>query len=229
MFSRYVLFSDAATVANHFDARIDVSIEHTEALGLRYNIAAGSVIPVILSGHARQRTLVSAIWDAAFAGPLATAQSLAARHISEDRDLGKLFQRKRCLIPINGFYVWKKLSDTVSLPFYFRILDDDLPAVAGIYSENGAAGLFPEIKGVHTAVCAIETSANELIEPLSPTMPAFVHPEDFGAWLDPLYENPQVLLKKLSPVPTVKMSGYRVGNKVNSPDAQDASLVEPIP
>lgn len=42
--------------------------------------------------------------------------------------------RRRCIIPVDGFYESHKLPNNVSVPFHFKRKDNDIVSLAGIYS-----------------------------------------------------------------------------------------------
>lgn len=216
MFSRYALHSTLPEIEQTFS----VVTNRSSFSSPRYNIAPGSIVPIIVAGTARDVTLVDAMWDGvAGSHPSSTIASLRA-HQSEAL---KLLSRNRCLLPVNGFYEWKRLSERIQLPFYFRLLKRDVFGIAGIYSrlEDADGKLL-----YHFA--ALEVTSNELLEPLSESMPAILDENDAADWLNPLnaaVASAEALLKSCK---TNLMASYRVGDEVNSLTADGDGLIKPV-
>jgi putative SOS response-associated peptidase YedK len=124
---------------------------------------------------------------------------------------------------MNGFFEWKVLSDSLKLPFYFRTLQRDMFGVAGLYSM-----LEDEGGKRHYACTTLEVSSNELLEPLSATMPAILDDSDIEQWLNPLQSDVAVVEKLLKPCKTNSMASFRVDNTVNSTEAEGDELIKPV-
>src|SRR6266498_2607761 len=76
--------------------------------------------------------------------------------IEDKPSFGESFQRRRCLIPADGFYEWQR-SGKIAQPYYFQMQDESPFAFAGIWDEWQG-------DGNPTASCAIITTrANELL------------------------------------------------------------------
>jgi putative SOS response-associated peptidase YedK len=120
---------------------------------------------------------------------------------------------------MNGYYEWKKVTEAIQIPFYFRMLNRELFGVAGLYEmdEKGTFSFVP-----------IETRANEIVEPLSETMPAIISDELVNRWLDPLTPNPDMLHDLLSPHRTIEMSSYRVTLKQSDTQSNTKNLIQPV-
>src|SRR4029077_6604894 len=87
-------------------------------------------------------------------------------------------KNRRCLIPADGFYKWRK-DGKKKLPIYFRRQDDQPFAFAGLW-ERWPKGAEP------VESCTIlTTSANALVQPYHDRMPVILSSNDYNAWLDP--------------------------------------------
>ncbi len=127
------------------------------------------------------------------------------------------FQRRRCLIPADGFYEWKR-SGRSKQPFYFQMEDESLFAFAAVWDRW-------EKKDVSITSCAIvTTTANELLSPIHDRMPVILEPEAYGTWLD-LKTDPAELKELLSPFPASEMKRHPVSSSVNSPGNDSAELI----
>src|SRR5438270_4354141 len=101
-----------------------------------------------------------------------------AETLEERPSFSDSFRLRRCLIPADGFFEWKR-TGREKQPFYFQV-DDEMPsAFAGIWDTWSNRG-----NGV-TSCAIITTGANELVDELHDRMPAILLPEVQYAWLDP--------------------------------------------
>src|SRR6267154_5251105 len=99
-----------------------------------------------------------------------------AETLEEKPSFSDSFRLRRCLIPGDGFYEWKR-SGRSKQPFYFQMEDESPFAFAGIWDKW-------KNRDQSIISCAIiTTSPNELVEELHDRMPAILLPEFFEAWL----------------------------------------------
>lgn len=219
MTGRYALFSNKETIEDHFQSRSTDDVDFR----VHYNVAPGSFMPVVYMEKAREKRIGSLKWG------LQTSESRGkgevhakAESLTQQSSLKKAFERKRCIIPANGFYEWKTLTSNIKLPFYIRLLDEELFGFAGIFEryETEDAEIF--------TYAIISTRANELLQPLHDRMPVILHPEDYNYWLDPINSDQEKLGVLLKPFPTDRMSTYRVTNQVNDLENNEEELIKPV-
>ena len=130
----------------------------------------------------------------------------------------RAFRSKRCLIPADGFYEWKR-EPGGKQPYYFRMEDGRPFAFAGLWErwEKGGALLS----------CAILTTrANSVLEGIHDRMPVILPPGSYDAWLDPDADKEQ-LIDLMSPYPGDDLETYPVSRYVNSPRNNDERCIEP--
>ncbi|HRQ31306.1 MAG TPA: SOS response-associated peptidase [Saprospiraceae bacterium] len=120
------------------------------------------------------------------------------------------FKNRRCLIPLDGFYEWRKQSSGISLPFRFVLEQKDMFSVAGIWD----TWTTPDKKEILT-FSIITVKANETVNKIHGRMPAMLFPSDEKQWLDNSLSEKE-LLGLLRPFPADKMFAYPVSTKVNS-------------
>lgn len=130
------------------------------------------------------------------------------------------FQNRRCLIPADGFYEWKRKGKGKQ-PYYFQMQDEAPFMFAGIWD-------LWQKDGVSVTSCSIITTApNELLAMIHDRMPAILPGEAQDAWLS--NDTRAAELKSLLvPYPAAAMKSYPVSQEVNRAQAEDAQLVEPI-
>jgi len=96
------------------------------------------------------------------------------------------FKQRRCLIPANGFFEWRKPDKT---KFYFELKDRKLFSFAGIWEK------WTDTQGNIIPSCTIITcEPNEIVAPIHNRMPVILSKEDEDIWLN---SNDQDKLKSL--------------------------------
>jgi putative SOS response-associated peptidase YedK len=140
-----------------------------------------------------------------------------AETIEDKPSFSESFRLRRCLIPADGFFEWKR-TGREKRPFYFQ-LDDEMPfAFAGIWDTWGNRG------NVVTSCAIITTAANELVGELHNRMPAILLPDLRDAWLDPKTDR-SVLTELLQPFPSVRMKTHSVSSAVNHTENDNIDLL----
>lgn len=144
-----------------------------------------------------------------------------AETVSEKPTFREAYRRRRCLVPMNGFYEWQR-SGPEKTPYYFRMQDDELFAVAGLYEFLPGDAATPPM----TTFTVLTTVANALMAPIHDRMPVIVSPDLYDAWLDPRNTGARGLDALLQPYDPAAMCMHRVSPRVNSVRNDDAALME---
>jgi putative SOS response-associated peptidase YedK len=140
--------------------------------------------------------------------------------IEDKPSFSESFQRRRCLIPADGFYEWQR-SGKVAQPYFFQMRDESPFAFAGIWDEWQG-----DEKAI--ASCAIiTTTANELVALIHDRMPVILPSESQDKWLDDESEL-GTLRNLLAPFPASEMTTHAVSYDVNHPKIDDEYLTRPI-
>jgi putative SOS response-associated peptidase YedK len=145
----------------------------------------------------------------------ARAETLAEKPAFRDA-----FQRRRCIVPMRGFYEWQK-AGRGKIPHFCRLTHADLFAVAGLYE------YWPGVEGggPMETFTVITTDANSVVAKLHDRMPAILQESDYDAWLDPENRNAESLKPKLNPYPADQMRVYPVSTNVNRVENDDDTLI----
>ncbi len=223
MCGRYTLYSNKKTIENQFQ----VSAPDEAFLEPSYNIAPGTVRPVVLTMGTMDRTLGAFKWgfipsfvkDLSDWKPLINARS---ETVNDKPSFRKSFQRKRCIVPANGFFEWKDFGGGRKIPFYIRLLDQELFGMAGIYDTHTGPGGDEQ----HT-YAILTTEANALMQPLHNRMPVILRKDDYNVWLDPVNPRPEMLKSLLTPYPTENMATFKVSAEVNNVRNDSPNLISP--
>jgi putative SOS response-associated peptidase YedK len=129
---------------------------------------------------------------------------------------------RRCLLPADGFYEWKK-TDEGKQPYHIGMEGHEPFALAGLWESWDGGGTGP------LETCAIlTTEPNELLAEVHNRMPVIIPPEHFARWLDPDATDPGELASLLGPYPPGEMTAYPVSRRVNRPTHDAPECIEPI-
>ncbi len=90
----------------------------------------------------------------------------------------KSFEKRRCLVPADGFYEWKRFEGG-KIPHRFMLNDGKPFYFAGLWDVSFKNNEFVE------TFLIVTTSANEIASPVHNRMPVIVQPEFYDTWLDP--------------------------------------------
>ena len=183
MCGRYYRRSDKQRIAEAFQLG---ELPDGFVLPADYNVAPTTFQPVIR--HTKdmgERELVEMRWGMVpyFARSLADFKGFSTINAqAENLTTSKLwrdpFERRRCLVPADGFYEWKKLDAKTKQPYAFSMRDGAPFAFAGLWDAwKGPAG------GWLQSFTIITTTPNELTSLVHNRMPVILHPENYEEWL----------------------------------------------
>ena len=100
-----------------------------------------------------------------------------AETISEKPSFREAFQKRRCLVPTDGFWEWETIGKK-KIPWKFTRPDGEEFCMAGLWEAWNS----PE--GVLETFTIITTSPNELVRSVHDRMPVILTPEAGEAWLE---------------------------------------------
>lgn len=148
-----------------------------------------------------------------------------AEGIADKPSFRDAIRQRRCLIPADAFYEWRKPAEPKApkQPYAIRMADGRPFAFAGLW-EN-----WKDPEGHWLRTCTIiTTEANELVARLHDRMPVILVPEDYGRWLGDELAEPDDVLGLLRPYPAEAMVAYPVSRAVSNVRNEGADLLEPI-
>jgi len=196
--------------------------EFLERFTPRYNVAPTQLMPVITSDS--PAGFSHFYWGVTpeFAKNKPVSPKFInakAETIAEKASFKAAFQKRRCLIPADGFYEWKLLGKKSKVPHRFTLANDKIFSFAGIWEEyENEKG---EIK--HTFLM-LTTAPNSLVSSIHDRMPAILMQESEKTWLSK-YASEEELLKALQPFPADEMITYPVSTQVNQIENDHPSLI----
>jgi putative SOS response-associated peptidase YedK len=133
-----------------------------------------------------------------------------------------LLKYRRCIVPANGFYEWKRHDSRTKRPFYIHLNGEPLMLFAGLWDEAETED------GPLQSFTILTTSANEQMADLHDRMPVILDPDDADLWLSREEIETGPLESLLRPLPEGELDIYEVDRQVNSPRNNDPSNIEPL-
>jgi putative SOS response-associated peptidase YedK len=220
MCGRFTLTQPAQAVAERFGVQLVLFTPSP-----RYNIAPSQPVAVILQNG--ERRLEACQWglvpfwakDPEIGHRLINAR---AETLAEKPAFKYSLTRRRCLIPADGFYEWRKEGDR-RVPVYIRRRDGGLFAFAGLWDEWQS----PDGSPLRTCTI-ITTEPNALLAPIHHRMPAILKPEQEALWLDTSLKDPVRLIEMLQAYPETELEAYPVSSRVNHPGNDDPLCIQPV-
>jgi putative SOS response-associated peptidase YedK len=132
------------------------------------------------------------------------------------------FVRKRCLVPVDGFYEWKR-AGTVRQPFLIARTDGMPLTLAGLW----AGWRDPSTERVVRTFTIVTSRPNDQMADIHNRMPVVVPEEIWPVWLDPLTDASE-LQAILQPNDDVALQIYPVNRLVNDVRNDGPELIEPL-
>ncbi|PLX09216.1 MAG: hypothetical protein C0598_11925 [Marinilabiliales bacterium] len=204
----------------HISERFNVEV-FDEKYSPSYNCAPSQNLPVITNTEPEQLNYFKwgliPFWskDPKIGNKLINAR---AESISEKASFKNAFAKRRCLIPANGFYEWKREGKNKT-PYRIFVKTEDIFAMAGIWEIWKDA----ENKPIKT-FSIITTSPNSLMKDIHNRMPVILNKNDEKAWL---FEDEPAFLKKLmQPYNPEEMQAYKISSEINSPANNKPDLIK---
>jgi putative SOS response-associated peptidase YedK len=189
----------------------------------RYNIAPTQDVPVVAQDrHGRRMGLLTWGLVPGWADePGVGIINARAESVAQKPSFREALERRRCLVPADGFYEWRKEGGS-KIPYWIHPPRGGLISFAGIWERWSRPGAQPR----HT-FAIITTDASEDVAGIHERMPVVVAAADRGRWLDRSADREQ-LLALLRPAPPGSLVPRQVSTRVNRPVDDDEGLIEPV-
>jgi putative SOS response-associated peptidase YedK len=222
MCGRFTLAIDAQALMQNFPGLLERVPEEYQP---RYNIAPTQEVLVLRSGKQNAQFLRWGLVPFFWKQPKLPPASFNARDdkLLESGMWRTSFHRKRCLIPADGFYEWRK-DGKVRIPMRIVLKNHKPFAFAGLWDE----WTNPETKDKMRSCTIITTAPNSLMAAIHDRMPVILPPSDYAPWLDPANDNPQTLMEFIGPYPPEEMDAYQVSDAVGNVRNTGPELIEPV-
>ena len=179
-----------------------------------YNVSPTEQVPIVVERPDKERDIVLAQFGMPMEingkkFPLLNLQSEKAGN-RED------FNKRRCIIPANGFFEWEKITPKEKQPYYFSP-NEGLFSFAGVWRQGTNGNSFT----------IFTTSANDVVGHVHPRMPVILSHNAMGQWLEP--DAPKdTLISLMQPFPDGLMQSWKVSKAVNSPKNKEAACINSL-
>ena len=217
MCGRYNLIPDAQALLDTFDV---LNNELDDFNGGLYNVAPTSAVPIVI-GRDNVRTLAEAHWglvplwsrDKKTAFRMINAR---AETIAEKPSFRVAVQKSRCVVPVSGWYEWRKEGE-IKQPWYFQT--GELIPLAGICVWNAHLGLL--------SCSIITTQANPVAAEIHHRMPVILAEQNISRWLDSdtAYDG---IRGYLIPYAGNDLFAYKVSTRMNNARYRESDCVDKL-
>ena len=216
MCGRTSLFVDRSTLEDRFDAEIVADGGYRP----RFNIAPGELLEVITNTATteidRYHWGLIPPWAEDPDEDIINARSETAAEKNAFRDA---WGSRPCLVLSSGFYEWKDTNGGPKEPYRVYRPDDPTFAMAGLWEPwTGDDG------ETINSVTILTTEPNDLMDPIHDRMPVVLPRDAEEAWLTADAETRAELCQ---PYPADDLDAYPISTRVNNPDNDDATVIEP--
>ncbi len=221
MCGRFTLTTPAELLAEAF------GLDEPLDLGPRYNIAPTQPVAAVRRIPAGAPRSVSMLrwglvpsWSREPRGRTLLINA-RAESLVEKPAFREAFERRRCLIPADGFYEWRHVNGTKEA-YLVRRADSRPFAFAGLWEPSAERD--PGVEGTCTIVT---TDPNLVLREIHDRMPVILDPEDWNRWLDPEMHKVSALRALLRPCPPETLTLTRVGPAVNNSSNETPDCAQP--
>jgi len=210
-------------LASIFDADVR-DPEAFEELGPRYNVAPTQPITVVVQRD-DGRALELHRWGLVppWAKSPATGSKMInarAETVATSAAFRASFLRRRCVIPADGFYEWRR-EGRARQPFLIHTPGDEPLAFAGLW----APWRDPSTGEWLISAAVVTTAANETVGQLHNRMPAILGAEEWRLWIDPELRDEALLRDLLQPAADDLLELRAVSPLVNNANNEGAELL----
>ena len=146
-----------------------------------------------------------------------------AETLASSPAFARAFQRRRCLVPVESFYEWKR-EGTIRQPYRVVRADGRPLVLAGLW----AGWHDPRTDAVRRTFTIVTTTPNRELSDLHDRMPVIIPDDAWARWLDPLPGDRSELIGLLGPNDDVALDVYAVNRFVNDVRQDGPALIEPL-
>lgn len=227
MCGRFVSSSPPDEVARYFDAEPPGEA----AIGPSWNVAPTNDVYVVLEDGGIRRVAphhwgLVPIWAKS---PSVGNKMINARSegLAEKNAFKHAFRKRRCIVPVDGFYEWKAIAGQRTKQPYFIHREDGEPlAFAGLWEEWRGPDRAGDERLRSTTI--ITTSANNTMAPIHDRMPVILPPTSWNEWLDHTNAAIETLGRLLVPAPDHLLVMHPVSTDVGNVRNHGKHLAEAI-
>ncbi|MDX1514477.1 MAG: SOS response-associated peptidase [Gammaproteobacteria bacterium] len=221
MCGRYALKTSVPEIARILDAEARADFAPS------YNLAPTQLAPVCRASGEGDRELVTLRWglvphwaksmDDRYRMINARSETVASKPAFRSP-----FRRRRCLIPVDGYYEWKRAGNRKQ-PYFLHRPDESPFFLAGVWDRWDKGDGEP----VESFAIITSKAAGPAAE-VHDRMPAILEKDHFDAWLDPGRQSAGELEDLLKPRDDADLQLRPVSTYVNNPRNNDPRCTEAL-
>jgi putative SOS response-associated peptidase YedK len=232
MCGRFALYTPPARLARYFGASLGEGAENEHP---SWNVAPTDEVLGVrdrpTDGGPPERTLLTFRWglipwwskDTKSASRLINARR---ETVLTKPSFREAFEKRRIIVPADGFYEWRRTKSGGKQPHYFTRADGAPMAMAGLAERWRDTHLPPDAPAIRSCT-VITTTAGPDMDGVHDRMPVLLDPATFDLWLDPANEDVEELRALLSPLPAGTVAHHPVGARVGNVRNNDPELIAP--
>jgi len=220
---RFVQASSPTLLAEYFDVdELAIADDPTPS----WNVAPRAEVLTVVAhdGHRRLGRMRWGLVPSWASDPGLGDRMINARSetVMEKSAFRTAFERRRCIIPADGFYEWQAVGSRKQ-PMYVTSTTGSPLALAGLW-EVWRDARDPEGPWLRTC-SVITTTANATMAPVHDRMPVLLEPPEWADWLDREATDLDRLAALLDPAPESTLTMWPVSTRVNRAANDDARLI----
>jgi putative SOS response-associated peptidase YedK len=219
--------TNPSELAQIFNAELaDGEAAALDELGARYNVAPTQPIPVILEREAGRaiellRWGLVPSWAKSVSSAGARYINARAETVATSPAFRASFLRRRCIVPADGFYEWRR-DGKRKQPFLIHTTLDAPLAFAGLW----APWRDPSSGEWLLSATVVTTTANATVAELHNRMPVILDQDAWAIWLDPFMRDEGLLASLLQPASDSLLELRPASPLVNNANNEGPELLE---
>jgi putative SOS response-associated peptidase YedK len=219
MCGRFVQKAERKIITEEFYVR-----EFIDEVVTSYNVAPGQNAGIIINRgnnvYVQYRWGLVPSWakDPQIGNKMINAR---AETVAQKPSFKSAFRNRRCLVPVDGFYEWKRTGG-YKIPYFIHHRSKKPFSLAGLWETwKGPEG------SPRSTFTIITTDANAALHPIHERMPVVIPAEKRLFWLDSAADI-QNLETLLVPFNSSELFFHEVSRLVNSPDNNSPQCIVPV-
>ncbi len=220
MSTRYSISLDQSSIEKRFNVKAG------DKYVARFNAAPSQPLPVI--ANIAPDSISYFHWGQSPGWAKNKAISTKLLHVdiqilNEKASLRRAMQQRRCLVPADGFYVWKNVGRKSKIPYRVVLNSGEPFSFAGIWESYE-----DENDQVVYTFKIITIESNVVVEDIQNTMPAILSKQAEKIWMDEDATDEQ-LLDIFQTKLEASLTKYTVSPKIDMVEIDESSLIQPAP
>lgn len=144
-----------------------------------------------------------------------------SEEVFEKRSYQVAILKRRCILPLSGFFEWKRPDDAPKVPYAIYLKDEPIMSVAAIWERWES----PDDGEVIESFSLMTTGSNFFMEKIHDRMPVILPKSKEDDWLDPENVKEKNIAPLLRACQSRLLAAHPVSALVNSPKNNSPNLL----